>query len=54
MPRELEPGLPVAQVPGVQTGVLAVDPEVARELLPPLLAVVWEPLEVSPPKSARL
>ena len=34
MPRELEPGPPVAQVPGIQTGVLAVDPEVAHELAP--------------------
>ena len=52
MPRELEPdpelGPPTAQVSGIQTRVLPVGPEAPVNWLQPLLAVVWEPLEVSP------
>ena len=52
MPRELEPdpesGPPTAQMSGVQTWVLAVGTEAPVNGFQPLLAVVWEALEVSP------
>lgn len=47
-------GPPLHQVIGVQNSVPAVDHEVTGEVAPAYSAMVWEPLEVSPPNPINM